>query len=295
MNVGIWLGSGIALLALAIAILFLVEEHRPGEGGTYKTNISDWYGSGVVLALFTIGAAIFSVVAYAQRFQPNTTVLRGNEMIAKVRIATLEAQTRFDAAEALLNVSGPPTSRLVLSPFPGCPPAGDTAEARIQKLNKLKNRAVTPSSIDSHITLRKILRKGNDEHRWSDSDGATIRGWVIVVKPGGSESVNCHASSPKHRDTHIMLALSPNASKDQAMVVEVTPFWRAKKAAVDGKDWSTHRLEKELKGHYIQITGWMFFDAEHKNAAENTEPGSKHDWRATAWEIHPVTAIKILE
>jgi len=116
---------------------------------------------------------------------------------------------------------------------------------------------------------------------------------VILVKPGGLESVNCHAKSLARRDTHIEVALSMKATGKQAVVVEVTPYWRAKMKA-QGVDWSTHRLEKTLRGHRVQFTGWLFLDAEHENAAETTRPGGAHDWRGTAWEIHPVTGIKVL-
>jgi hypothetical protein len=38
----------------------------------------------------------------------------------------------------------------------------------------------------------------------------------------------------------------------------------------------------------------MTFDSQHANAAENTNPGGANNWRATAWEIHPVTDIQIV-
>jgi hypothetical protein len=36
------------------------------------------------------------------------------------------------------------------------------------------------------------------------------------------------------------------------------------------------------------------FDFEHVHEAENTNPGGVRNWRATCWEIHPVTGFKIL-
>jgi hypothetical protein len=36
----------------------------------------------------------------------------------------------------------------------------------------------------------------------------------------------------------------------------------------------------------------MFWDAYHDDEAENTTLGRPENWRATAWEIHPVTAIR---
>jgi len=40
------------------------------------------------------------------------------------------------------------------------------------------------------------------------------------------------------------------------------------------------------------FTGWMFFDDEHDDEAENTAPTASNKWRATACEVHPVTAIE---
>lgn len=177
--------------------------------------------------------------------------------------------------------------------FQGCPPHGDNPTARIQALDLLKNRSTAPTQIDQSVTLKAMLASGNDVKRWSDSDGATITGYVIKVKPGGLESVNCHAKSLARRDTHIEVALSMKDTGKQAVVVEVTPYWRAKMKTA-GVDWSTHTLEKTLLGHQVQFTGWLFLDAEHENAAETTRPGGAHDWRGTAWEIHPVTGIKVL-
>jgi hypothetical protein len=36
------------------------------------------------------------------------------------------------------------------------------------------------------------------------------------------------------------------------------------------------------------------FDEEHDRESENTNPGHSENWRATAWELHPVTAIQVV-
>lgn len=178
-------------------------------------------------------------------------------------------------------------------PFLGCMASGDTQNIKLQHLNYLKNRSTAPAKIDSAVTLKAMLAPGNDRHRWSNGDGASITGYVILVKPGGMESVNCHAKSMAHRDTHIEVAQHADASNVQAVVVEVTPGWRSRMLA-HGVDWSTRTLGRKLTGHRVTFTGWLFFDVEHANAAENTNPGAPHDWRGTAWEIHPVTVIRLL-
>jgi hypothetical protein len=49
-----------------------------------------------------------------------------------------------------------------------------------------------------------------------------------------------------------------------------------------------------FKGKSVEVTGWLTFDSMHVDAAENTNPGGSRNWRATCWEIHPVTAIRTL-
>jgi hypothetical protein len=78
------------------------------------------------------------------------------------------------------------------------------------------------------------------------------------------------------------------------VIVEVTPRWRQMMKA-QGVDWSTRTLQKTLPGHWVKVRGWLLFDLEHAGAAENTHPGGRANWRATAWEIHPITALEIVQ
>ena len=175
-----------------------------------------------------------------------------------------------------------------------CPLQGDAKQALAKQLNPYKNREDAPpaAKINANATLSAVLAPGPDLTRWNRADGATFEGVVINVKPGGIESVNCHAKDPAHRDTHIELALDPSAPSRQRVVVEVTPRWRAKMRVI--ADWSTSTLRRTLIGRRVRVTGWLFDDLEHKPQAENTNPGGAQNWRATVWEIHPVTGFTVL-
>jgi hypothetical protein len=78
----------------------------------------------------------------------------------------------------------------------------------------------------------------------------------------------------------------------QSVVVEVTPRLQAIMRNA-GTDWTTKTLRKEILHKWVKVLGWMTFDSQHANAAENTNPGGANNWRATAWEIHPVTDIQV--
>lgn len=179
--------------------------------------------------------------------------------------------------------------------YHGCGLTGNAPSPIAQQLNYMKNRSRNPKpkDIKPSITLEAVLAAGKDTHRWSDNSAAEIEGFVFDVKPGGIESTNCLAQNLLDRDTHIEIVPSMDDSgPTRRMIVEVTPRLRAI-ARAQGLDWSTEALQV-LKGHKVKIKGWMLFDFEHIDESENTAPRARDNWRATAWEIHPVTDITVL-
>lgn len=200
------------------------------------------------------------------------------------------------ATSVLLALVGAPATLSAQDTYHGCGMAGDARSPTVQVLNRLKNRYTAPDSadVDSQATLAALVRPGDDRTRWDEHRGATIVGYVHDVKPGGIETVNCRARDVPDRDTHIELVLDPmNGGGARRVIVEVTPRWRALMAA-RGVDWSTPALRRQYLGRWVRVRGWLMFDAEHANASENTAPGRPRNWRATAWEVHPITAIDVV-
>jgi hypothetical protein len=177
-----------------------------------------------------------------------------------------------------------------------CPLAGTAKGVPGKALNRLKNRFTFPdaSDVDSTVTLESLLTPGDDTGRFDTNEAATLTGVVIDVKPGGKETCNCGAANDFDRDTHIELALDKDAPEIQRAIVEVTPRIRLLKKNKE-IDWTTKALNKQLKGKWVEVTGWLLFDDMHVGEAENTNPGGAKNWRATCWEIHPVTEIKVLD
>jgi hypothetical protein len=180
----------------------------------------------------------------------------------------------------------------------GCGMAGNARGKEARALNRLKNRYNRPMPEDySHygITLEAMLAKGDDEKRFTNSQAADVEGYVRDVTIGGVESCNCDATDARWRDTHIVLVLdSKDNSARRSVIAEVTPRWR-EEVAKRGDDWSTDALKKTLKGKRVRIRGWMLYDHHYEDESENTHPGGKKNWRATAWEIHPVISIEVLK
>jgi esterase/lipase superfamily enzyme len=163
-------------------------------------------------------------------------------------------------------------------------------------LNRHKNRYQTPADTDINpdVSLPALLAPGNDVNRFDPEKAAKVRGYVLDVKAGGKETCNCEATDPNEKDTHIELGLAADAPPNQRVIVEVTPRLRLqmKKNHID---WTTPALHQQIQGKWIEVTGWMLFDTPHIKEAENTNPGNLSNWRATCWEIHPVTSITILD
>jgi SH3-like domain-containing protein len=179
--------------------------------------------------------------------------------------------------------------------FNGCSMEGSAAYANRRLSNEKKNRrtAPAPADIDPNVTLAALLQPSPDQTRWSDARAASIVGYVYNVKLGSEETVNCGSEDSTYMDTHIELVANPNSTDGGVrVIVEVTPRWRWFMAQ-QTEDWSTRTLKQTLQGHWVRFTGWLFWDFEHPHNATNTHTGTANIWRATAWELHPVTAIKL--
>jgi hypothetical protein len=174
------------------------------------------------------------------------------------------------------------------------PPQGCAFSASVRAFDRLKNRTTMPRSMDfdPRVTFAALIEPGDDHARWSEERAAVIEGYVVDVYPGGPESANCF--SHLRHDTHLEIALRPDAPPRERVIAEVTPPARDM-AAKRGLDWSETTLRQALVGHRCRIEGWLLFDDRHEGESGNTQPYRPQNWRATAWELHPVTGIRILD
>lgn len=174
-----------------------------------------------------------------------------------------------------------------------CPSIGIALTSRARSLHRLKNRTALPQAadFDSRVTLDALLVRGDDTNRWSTDRAARIEGYVIDVAFARPEATNCF--SPCRRDIHIMISTGKDAPKTEQVVVEVTPNLRDW-ATGHGVDWSEQTLQQQLVGHWCEFEGWLYFDLGHAEESENIAANRPGNWRATAWEIHPVTKIRVV-
>ena len=174
-----------------------------------------------------------------------------------------------------------------------CPSVGIALTSRARNLHRLKNRTALPQTadFDSRVTLESIFQRGDDTNRWSSDRAARIQGYVIDVEYARPEATNCF--SPCRRDIHIVISTRKDAPKTEQVIVEVTPNLRDW-ATAQGVDWSEQTLQQQLVGRWCEFEGWLYFDVGHDEEAENTAANRPGNWRATAWEIHPVTKITVI-
>jgi hypothetical protein len=203
---------------------------------------------------------------------------------------------RLVALAALLLASTLPLT--AQDTFHNCGLQGDARQKAAKVLNGDKNRSTPPTDadIDTAVTIAKMVMIGDDRDRFDEEKGAEIVGYVFDVKPGGVETCNCHATDLEFRDTHIELVPAVNLNdKTHRVIIEITPRMRAQ-ALADGKgDWSTDKLKTTIKHKWIKVRGWLLFDLEHVHNAQHTaDPAAKDIWRATCWEIHPITTLEVV-
>ncbi len=184
-----------------------------------------------------------------------------------------------------------------------CPPTGDTkgttpAAQHHQHVDTYKNRGIVPTKYSPiKFSDMENLTVTNDM-TWDTA--VYIDAYILDVEDGGSESCNCH--SDKFKDTHIYIVansigdVSKMSKKDltalkkklqaDALIVEATPRFRS----ILG---TTSDLQDYI-GQHVRIYGYLFRDDEHKMNS-TVDNGSGLHWRHSVWEVHPITAIALLD
>lgn len=151
-----------------------------------------------------------------------------------------------------------------------CPPQGDAKPGTIMAhMNPLKNRTDIPGDPPA-VSVDQMLALPGEEDEAREQQAVTLKGTLLAYKHEGPESCNCHSKTRK--DFHIWIG----DAKPRAIVVELSP-------PIQELRPDLAKSLPRLKGSTVCVTGWFFFDHEHKNQVGKS--------RGTQWEIHPVTSI----
>lgn len=136
-------------------------------------------------------------------------------------------------------------------------------------------------------------------------------GYLYGVKAEGKESSNCQlepGDDDENVDFHIYVGFDPGiASKirnksltpaerkevnPSSVIVEMTPHYRAS----NHPEWTLAAV-KEAVGQQIRVVGQLLVDNEHfvKSQDCGREDHISGCWRATVWELHPVTQFEVCQ
>lgn len=137
-----------------------------------------------------------------------------------------------------------------------------------------------------------------------------IVGYLYDIKVEGKESSNCQLDdSPDHEnvDFHIFIGfdpaiaakirnhttLTPEERKvvtQQSAIVEMTPHYRDE----FHPEWTAEAVQA-AKGQQVKVLGQLMVDNEHYVAGQDCgrDPSKTACWRASVWELHPVTDFQV--
>ena len=121
-------------------------------------------------------------------------------------------------------------------------------------------------------------------------EGAVVRlaSWILKLRKGGSESVNCGKTKKDEIDMHLVLVdkSNPNTPECSSVTAEVIPHLRP--AAWDGQTILS------AIDHPFRFTGHLMYDAAHRPCSGSPpQPGTSAPARSSSWEIHPAYAIDV--
>jgi hypothetical protein len=141
-----------------------------------------------------------------------------------------------------------------------------------------------------------------------EGDLVSFIGYIVEVKPGSSETVDCHCTEKDAIDVHI--AVADHLLNLQTEPAKATPAQKHQVTVKNDAQLCTNSFVVETIPHkrpaaleqtaieplrnkkIVKITGPLLFDASHKPCDGKT-PGNGDPARVTVFEIHPVYDIEV--
>ncbi len=189
----------------------------------------------------------------------------------------------------------PSIHRIADCPDQGCGGSFD-ANLNHQKNIRTDDQAATDKSIKDLADLPDPVqgfKKGDTREKLTAlGEGQKIRvvAFALVARKGSSETCNCHLTTPKDTDNHIVLVDAslrrPTLARSEpnSQTAEFTPRVRLdhpKLAGAKLQSLITGAANHALK---VRVTGLLMFDSEHSLG--------HHLKRHNNWEIHPVMGLE---
>jgi hypothetical protein len=142
----------------------------------------------------------------------------------------------------------------------------------------------------------------------------SLTGWLVLAYAGPPETTNCVDTT--FHDWHLEIFEKPNDHAPQIgdptpIICEVTPraeqrlYRKGVRIQSLAGFFRLQNVSYQATGHKAQkvrVTGYLLWDDEHNGSADVgstvqdfSKNGFHHPWRSTAWEIHPVMKIEVIQ
>jgi hypothetical protein len=175
-------------------------------------------------------------------------------------------------------------------------------QAKEQQLQAVEQQLRVTLGKDNHSQFAEPLKKLGE----GSLQGAVGYLYAVKAETGGSgETSNCKLSQNESDvDFHIFIGFDSNlaaqiithpdsiklSDKGKSIVVEMTPHYRA----AFQPNWTSDLLKQE-RGRKVKIIGQLMVDNDHNSTKDNCGLAGAGStcWRATIWELHPVTKFQV--
>src|SRR6266545_3128434 len=212
---------------------------------------------------------------------------------------------------------------------------GTAQSQEARERNRVKNRwlvnlsGFAVESLDTASFLKKVREYDSriqGKHRGdltaaqreeldaSENQIVSLTGWLILAYAGPPETTNC--GDETFHDWHLEIFDKPSDHAPQVgdptpIICEITPRTE-QRIFRDGVQLQSlagfFRLPDvsyQATGHdacKVRVTGYLLWDDDHNGSADVGSTiqrfgrnGLHQPWRSTAWEIHPVMKIEVIE
>lgn len=193
------------------------------------------------------------------------------------------------------------------------PPAG-AEPVRFLTLNDVEGfDHQTPAGLNPR--MKNHVEFKDDLARLGEGNIFAVIGYLYYAQRTGAESSNCQLARDDDEGTNVdyhvgigfdadvaaNLRTNPQSRRSQqkalsqsSIVVEMTPHFRYH---FENGKWTNENLQKVV-GRQVKVVGQLLNDSEHNLPGQNCAIAASSQeklscWRASAWELHPVTQFLV--
>lgn len=159
--------------------------------------------------------------------------------------------------------------------------------------------------IPATLTKRNHAKEADDLANLGEGNIFGVIGYLYYAKQTGRESCNCELTGGLESDYHIGIGFDPDVAaklrsgtstsktdlEQSSVVVEMTPQYCEKVHP----QWTLASVNNVV-GEQVKVVGQLMVDNEHAAASQDCgriNSDKQKCWRASAWEIHPVTQFYV--